>query len=108
MGQMRPGVLIINVSRPDLMDISAAREALLAGRVSGLALDVWESEPPARFDPLFDHPQVIVTPHAAWYSTASVQALHQRTAEEAVRVMGGQPARFAINRPARPRLTHLQ
>jgi D-3-phosphoglycerate dehydrogenase len=107
-GQMRPGVLIINVSRPDLMDISAAREALLAGKVSGLALDVWESEPPARFDPLFDHPQVIVTPHAAWYSTASVQALHQRTAEEAVRVMGGQPARFAINRPARPRLTHLQ
>jgi D-3-phosphoglycerate dehydrogenase len=103
-GQMRPGVLIINVSRPDLMDISAAREALLAGKVSGLALDVWESEPPARFDPLFDHPQVIVTPHAAWYSTASVQALHQRTAEEAVRVMSGQQPRFAINKPLQSRL----
>jgi D-3-phosphoglycerate dehydrogenase len=90
------------------MDISAAREALLAGKLSALALDVWESEPPVAFDPLFDHPQVIVTPHAAWYSTASVRALHQRTAEEAVRVLSNEQPRFAINRPHNPRLAHLE
>jgi D-3-phosphoglycerate dehydrogenase / 2-oxoglutarate reductase len=106
--QMRPGVLIINVSRPDLVDISAAKKALLAGQLSGLALDVWENEPPSEPDPLFEHPHVLVTPHAAWYSTASAQALHERTAEEAVRILSGQPPRFAINRPLHPRLAHLK
>lgn len=101
---MRPDVLVINVSRPDLMDMAAARMALLAGQLGGLALDVWETEPPTEPDPLFEHPHVLVTPHAAWYSTASVKALHERTAEEAVRVLSGQPPRFAINRPVRPRL----
>jgi D-3-phosphoglycerate dehydrogenase len=102
--QMRPGVLLINVSRPDLIDFAAARAALANGQLSGLALDVWETEPPTAPDPLFDHPQVIVTPHAAWYSTASARALHERTAEEAVRVLGGEPPRFAVNKPVQPRL----
>jgi phosphoglycerate dehydrogenase-like enzyme len=102
--QMKPGALLVNVSRADLVDMSAARAALESGQLSGLALDVWETEPPVRPDPLFDHPQVLITPHAAWYSTASLQALHQRTAEEAVRVLGGELPRFAVNRPRHPRL----
>ncbi|GAB4428614.1 MAG: C-terminal binding protein [Anaerolineae bacterium] len=97
--QMRPGVLLINVSRADLVDMVAARAALESGQLSGLALDVWPTEPPVTLDPLFDHPQVIVTPHTAWYSTHSVRALHQRTAEEAVRVLLGQPPKFAVNKP---------
>ncbi|MCQ3980296.1 MAG: C-terminal binding protein, partial [Anaerolineae bacterium] len=92
--QMRPGVLLINVSRADLVDMAAARPSLESGQLSGLALDVWPTEPPVTLDPLFDHPQVIITPHAAWYSTHSVRALHQRTAEEAVRVLLGQASRF--------------
>ncbi len=106
--RIRPGTLLINVSRADLMDLAATRAALENGQLSGLALDVWPTEPPTALDPLFDHPQVIVTPHAAWYSTASVRALHERTAEEAVRVLGGQPARFAVNQPYEPRLPHLK
>lgn len=105
--QIKPGALLVNVSRPDLMDTSAARAALESGQLSGLALDVWETEPPTHYDPLFDHPQVLITPHAAWYSTASVRALHERTAEEAVRVLAGEMPRFAVNRPGLPRLTHL-
>lgn len=106
--QMRPGVLLINVSRADLVDMAAARPSLESGQLSGLALDVWPTEPPVTLDPLFDHPQVIITPHAAWYSTHSVRALHQRTAEEAVRVLLGQASRFGINRPQTPRLPHLK
>jgi D-3-phosphoglycerate dehydrogenase len=80
------------------------RAALDSGRLSGLALDVWETEPPAAPDPLFDHPRVLITPHAAWYSTHSVRALHDRTAEEAVRILSGQPPRFLVNQPRPPRL----
>jgi D-3-phosphoglycerate dehydrogenase len=97
--QIRPGTLLINVSRADLMDAPAVRTALESGRLSGLALDVWETEPPLQIDPLFDHPQVLITPHAAWYSTHSVKALYERTAEEAVRVLSGQQPRFAVNQP---------
>jgi D-3-phosphoglycerate dehydrogenase len=103
LAQIRSGALLINVSRGDLVDIPAARAALEAGRLSGLALDVWETEPPREIDPLFDHPQVIVTPHAAFYSTASVRALHERTAEEVVRVLSAQPPKFAVNQPHNPR-----
>lgn len=95
--QMKPGVLLINVARADLMDLPAVRDALETGRLSGLALDVWETEPPGEIDPLFRRPNVVVTPHAAWYSTASVHALHSRTAEEAVRVLAGEAPRFGIN-----------
>ncbi|GIK39466.1 MAG: dehydrogenase [Chloroflexota bacterium] len=105
--QMKPGALLVNVSRADLVDMPAARAALESGQLSGLALDVWETEPPVTPEPLFDHPQVLITPHAAWYSTASVRALHQRTAEEAVRVLAGEVPRFAVNRPHGPRLLHL-
>lgn len=102
--QIKRGALLVNVSRPDLMDLPAARAALESGQLSGLALDVWETEPPTSHDPLFDHPRVVITPHAAWYSTASVRALHERTAEEAVRVLAGKPPRFAVNQPHQPRL----
>lgn len=105
--QIKPGALLVNISRPDLMDLPAARAALENGQLSGLALDVWETEPPLSHDPLFDHPQVLITPHAAWYSTASVRALHERTAEEAVRILAGEAPRFAVNRPAVLRLTYL-
>ncbi len=92
--QMRPGALLIDVSRMDLIDLRAARAALASGRLSALALDVWETEPPVAPDSLFDHPHVLITPHAAWYSTHSVRALHERTAEEAVRILSGQPRAF--------------
>ncbi|MCL4304113.1 MAG: C-terminal binding protein [Anaerolineae bacterium] len=102
--QMKPGALLVNVSRADLVDTPAARAALESGQLSGLAFDVWETEPPVTPDPLFNHPQVLITPHAAWYSTASVRALHQRTAEEAVRILSGEPPRFAVNHPHPSRL----
>ncbi len=74
--QMRPGALLINVSRADLMDLAAARAALETGQLSGLALDVWPTEPPAAPDPLFDHPQVIVTPNHKSVQTQMLAQMH--------------------------------
>jgi D-3-phosphoglycerate dehydrogenase len=87
--RMKPGSLLLNVSRGGLVDNDALLQALEAGLLSAAALDVIEGEPnppPA----LIGHPGVVATPHIAFASTASVLELRRRSAEEVVRVLTGQ------------------
>ncbi len=86
---MKPGSLLINVSRGGLVDNDALLQALEKGPLGAAALDVVEGEPnPPRA--LIGHPKVIATPHIAFASTASVLELRRRSAEEVVRVLTGQ------------------
>ena len=62
LSRMKPGVRIVNVSRGGIVDESALADAIRSGRVAGAALDVFASEPMTE-SPLFDLPQVVVTPH---------------------------------------------
>ncbi|TMA31658.1 MAG: phosphoglycerate dehydrogenase, partial [Deltaproteobacteria bacterium] len=59
----KPGVLLVNAARGGIVDESALLEALVAGQVSGAALDVFEEEPTPAGHPLVAHPRVICTPH---------------------------------------------
>ncbi len=94
---MRPGGLLVNVSRGGLVDNDALVEALGSGQLSGAGLDVVEGEPavPAA---LLDHPGVVITPHIAFSSDASVAELRRRATEDVVRVLSGRPARHVCNR----------
>lgn len=96
---MRPGSLLINVSRGGVVDTEAVIEALEGGRISGVALDVLETEPdvPPR---LLAQPGAIITPHVAFSSDASLRELRRRTAEEVVRVLSGQDPQQPRNSPA--------
>ena len=60
--RVRPGMILINCGRGGLVDIDAALAALESGRLAGVGLDVFEPEPPDHH-PLFDHPDVVLTPH---------------------------------------------
>ena len=97
---MRPGSLLINVSRGGVVDTEAVIEALNSGRLSAAALDVLESEPdvPSR---LRCHPGVILTPHVAFSSDASLLELRRRATEEVVRVLNGQAPQQPRNSPLR-------
>ncbi|HEU5317293.1 MAG TPA: NAD(P)-dependent oxidoreductase, partial [Chloroflexota bacterium] len=83
---MRPTAYLINCARGGLVDQAALYDALAAGRLAGAGLDVLEQEPPAAqvLQALLALPNVIVTPHVAWYSEEST-ADRQRMAAETVR-----------------------
>jgi D-3-phosphoglycerate dehydrogenase len=98
LARMKPGAILVNTARGGIVDTAALAEALEQGRLAGAGLDVTEQEPPDRASSLFRMEQVIVTPHAAWYSEEGRSDLKRRVAEEAVRVLrGGEPPRNCVN-----------
>ena len=88
--QMKDGVVIVNTSRGKLIDHAALAEALVSKKVAAAALDVLNDEPPGAADPMVrlfqqdssvGHERLIVTPHMAFYSDASVEALRSGPAQ---------------------------
>lgn len=96
---MPPGSLLVNVSRGGLVDTDALAASLHAGHLGGAGLDVIESEPavPAQ---LLAHPAVMITPHIAFSSDASLVELRRSAAEEVVRVLRGERPRYPCNNPS--------
>lgn len=89
---MKPHACIINTSRGLIIDEAALEEALQEGWIGGAALDVLVVEPPPSGNPFAQHENVVLTPHAAWYSETAVRDLLRKGAEEVVRVLqGGRP-----------------
>ncbi len=62
---MKKGSVLVNVARGELVDEPALIAALRSGQVGAAGLDVTEPEPPAPDNPLFDMPNVILSPHCA-------------------------------------------
>ncbi|MFF5978872.1 C-terminal binding protein [Streptomyces olindensis] len=95
---MKPGGLLVNVSRGGLVDTDAVVKALESGQLAGAAFDVLETEPhvPAA---LLDQPGALLTPHVAFSSDASVTELRRRAAEEVVRILAGEAPAHARNSP---------
>jgi D-3-phosphoglycerate dehydrogenase / 2-oxoglutarate reductase len=98
LARMKPTAFLINTSRGGLVDEQALAAALTAGRLAGAALDVLEKEPPPPDHPLRKAPNVILTPHLAFYSREAVVELQTRVAEEAARALRGEPPRSPVNR----------
>jgi D-3-phosphoglycerate dehydrogenase len=96
--RMRVGVVIINTSRGGLIDLDALDEALAQGIVGAAGLDVLDGEPfPDLSHPVLRHPNVVVTPHIAFYSVDARRELGNRVAEEVTRYLDGEELRYVVN-----------
>lgn len=88
--RMKPGALLINVSRGPVVDDAALIEALSAGRIGGAALDVFSTQPLPPEHPYLGFDNVIVTPHMAGITGESMLRMGLGAAEEAIRVLSGE------------------
>jgi D-3-phosphoglycerate dehydrogenase len=94
--------LLINVSRGGLVDNDALVRALESGLLSGAALDVVDGEPSPPMT-VIGRPDVIVTPHIAFSSDASLEEVRRRCTEDVVRVLRGEQPLHACNEPTQLR-----
>lgn len=85
--RMKPTACLINTSRGPVVDESALGRALKEGWLAGAALDVFEQEPLGAGSPLRDIDNVILTPHAAYFSSPAVAQVPRRCGEEVARVL---------------------
>jgi D-3-phosphoglycerate dehydrogenase / 2-oxoglutarate reductase len=87
--RMGEGSFLINTSRGGLVDEAALAEALHAGVIAGAALDVFEHEPLPEASPLRRAPNLLLTPHAAWYSVQALAALPVQAAQNVLDFFAG-------------------
>ncbi|WP_375788616.1 NAD(P)-dependent oxidoreductase [Bradyrhizobium sp. Pha-3] len=90
--------LLVNVSRSGLIDHAALLRGLDAGLLGGAALDVVDGEPAPSAE-ILTRPDIIVTPHVAFLSDASLIELRRRACEEVVRVLRGELPHHGCNAP---------
>jgi len=90
------GAILVNVGRGRVVDESALVELLRAGRLAGAALDVTAQEPPAPGSPLWELPNVILSPHTAALSPHEDERIVELFIDNVRRLDDGQPIRNRI------------
>lgn len=97
---MKPGAWLINVARGRLVDDHALIRALTDRRIGGAALDTFRDEPLPQTSPLWDLPNVIVTPHTSWSSTRVLDRSVDLFCDNLRRFRNGEPLRNVVDRAA--------
>ena len=92
----KPNLRIINVSRGGVIDEEALADAIRSGRIGGAAIDVFASEPTTS-SPLFELPQVVVTPHLGASTTEAQDKAGDTIAEQVGLALAGEFVPFAVN-----------
>jgi D-3-phosphoglycerate dehydrogenase len=94
---MRRGAILVNMARGGLLDYAPLPALLESGQLGALALDVYDIEPPPAHWPLFESPNVVLTPHLAGATRQTAHRAASIVANEAARFLRGERPRFLAN-----------
>ena len=87
------GAIVVNIARGQVIDETALTQALSAGKLGGAALDVFEVEPLPAGSPLWDLPNVLVSPHSASTAPVENEVLTDLFIDNFRRLRAGEPLR---------------
>jgi D-3-phosphoglycerate dehydrogenase len=100
---LKPNAILINVSRGALIDEAALVEAVVAGRIGGVGLDVYSQEPLAPtghpLSPLFGRDDVILFPHLTFFTAEAMQRLEDDTLARCFEILDGRPVTVRSHDP---------
>lgn len=99
LARMKPRACLINTARGGIVDEAALYDALVAGRLAGAGLDVFDSEPPPARNPLFTLPNVITAPHLAGVTREALDRMGLQTARNILSIFDGEPIRDNVVNP---------
>ena len=88
--------MLVNSARGQLINEADLAAALTQGTIAAAALDVFHVEPLPADSPLRAAPNLLLTPHAAWYSEAAIHQLQHLVAGDITRALAGQPPRKPV------------
>jgi D-3-phosphoglycerate dehydrogenase len=100
---MKPSAVLINCARGPVVDTDALVRALDAKKIAGCALDTIDPEPLPDPHPLRGRENVIINPHAAWYSEQAMVGLQSGAPNEVRRVLAGEWPVNVVNRAVKGR-----
>ena len=89
--RMKPGAVLVNTARGELVDETALYDALHTGHLRAAGLDVFQREPAPQDNPLFTLPNVVVTPHVGWLTPETLSRSIAIGFENCRRVRSGEP-----------------
>lgn len=105
-GAMKDTAFLVNAARGGIVDTEALYKALREKWIAGAALDVIEGVPPLTSQgSLLGLENVVITPHAAWYSEESITELQTSAAQEVARVLRGEWPLSVVNPEVKERVS---
>ncbi|MCG8477736.1 MAG: hydroxyacid dehydrogenase [Spirochaetales bacterium] len=96
---MRRSAILINTARGEVVDEAALIAALRENRIGGAGLDVFQTEPPDRDNPLLSMANVVATPHNAAHTVESMGRMALHAAMGIDDVLSGRTPRWPVNDP---------
>lgn len=102
---MKPHAILVNTSRGSVVDVDALASALRESRIAAAGVDVLPNEPPAMTEPLIalwrdssqPCPNLVITPHSAFYSESGMIEMRVKAAQEIRRVLQGERPMNCVN-----------